>query len=276
MLAEAGDVWQYIDPAGDQVLKKPEKPQSPFDTPPTPDGASSTDTQATTAQELDVYKVMNKDYYQELKEYWRKQDKLYQIVLHMGNTIHQDLRYHIMYERTTRAKLKVLQRHYSLTRAEHKDRAQRRYNAAKVFDPKRQRFENWADNFLWAYLRADQLKLPEAHGFRAQKDLIQAIKAVDPSYAGVLSAEVFRAEQRCTRETSVNTELLQVPTLISSFRWDCTMFSTSTESSIQTEAFEANLNRQTSPHSNATAGQKRSYDSLNQVDSDHTLKRPRK
>ena len=80
-LAEAADVWEYINPAIATVpeLSKPERPTQP-------DPTADAEAYAQYARELTLYNT-------ELKEYRRTKDKLGQIEAHVANSMAQDLIY---------------------------------------------------------------------------------------------------------------------------------------------------------------------------------------
>ena len=71
-MADAGDVWEYINPNQPQhPLQKPEKPVRPA-TIVHPDGSQTEPTQ----QALTLYTQDSSNYYREFKEYRRLKDKL--------------------------------------------------------------------------------------------------------------------------------------------------------------------------------------------------------
>ena len=74
----------------------------------------------------------------------------------------------------------------------------------------------WSQNYLTAYTQAVQVDLPEVSGFRAQKDLLRAIKAADQSWAGNLGRDLFRAENNWRPGQAVPAEM-DVQSILSEF-----------------------------------------------------------
>ena len=90
-LAEAADVWEYIDPnQANQSLQKPTKPIDP--------AALSADGSPPTQPTEAAVSRFDRDlsnYHKEIKEYRRLKDKLGQVEAHVTKSIAQDLLYHI-------------------------------------------------------------------------------------------------------------------------------------------------------------------------------------
>ncbi|KAF2023517.1 hypothetical protein EK21DRAFT_94851 [Setomelanomma holmii] len=129
-IAEAGDVWEYIDP--NQIhypLQKHEKPVRPA---PTVNADGTTPTQPT-QQALTQYNQDLSNYYKDIKEYRRLKDKLGQVEAHITKTIQQDLLYHIKDKQSVHDQIKTLQDLYSLTTADQEYRVQKAYEAAKSY-----------------------------------------------------------------------------------------------------------------------------------------------
>src|SRR5690349_8659594 len=91
-IAEAGDVWEYINPNQPyRPLQKPERPIRPM---PIINADGSPPTQPS-QQALMQYNQDTSHYFQDSKEYRRLREKLGQIEAHITKTIKQDLLYHI-------------------------------------------------------------------------------------------------------------------------------------------------------------------------------------
>lgn len=213
-IAEAGDVWEYIDPnQPNQVLQKPEKPIRPTPTI-NADGSVIQPTQ----QALMQYNHDCSIYFKEIKEYRRLRERLGQVEAHITKTIQQDLLYRIKDKPTVYEQVKTLQGLYSPTTADQEYRVQKTYESAKVLHARRSNIEDWCSDFLNAYNRAKQLDLPEVHGFRAHKDLVQAIKQVDDAYAASISFDIFKAEQTWNSNRIVPIpNQAQLPTVLADF-----------------------------------------------------------
>jgi hypothetical protein len=91
-IAEAGDVWEYINP--DQPRNPLQKPIQPVRPEPTVNADGSPPTQPS-QQDLLQYNQDRSNYYKEIKEYRRLRDKLGQVEAHITKIIQQDLLYHI-------------------------------------------------------------------------------------------------------------------------------------------------------------------------------------
>jgi hypothetical protein len=191
-IAEAGDVWEYIDP--NQLLRPLQKPERPVRPAPIVNADGSPPTQPT-QQALIQYNQDLSNYYKDIKEYRRLKDKLGQVEAHITKTIQQDLLYHIKDKSNVRDQIKTLQELYSPTTADQEYRVQKAYEAAKVLHAQQSNIEDWCNEYLIAYNRAKQLDLPEVHGYRAHKDLVRAIKQVDAAYAASASLDIFKAEE---------------------------------------------------------------------------------
>jgi hypothetical protein len=191
-IAEAGDVWEYIDP--NQLLRPLQKPERPVRPAPIVNADGSPPTQPT-QQALIQYNQDLSNYYKDIKEYRRLKDKLGQVEAHITKTIQQDLLYHIKDKSTVHDQIKTLQELYSPTTADQEYRVQKAYEAAKVLHAQQSNIEDWCNEYLTAYNRAKQLDLPEVHGYRAHKDLVRAIKQVDAAYAASVSLDIFKAEE---------------------------------------------------------------------------------
>jgi hypothetical protein len=94
-LAEAADVWDYINPEATVPiqLNKPERPTDPAP-PINADGSPATEPEPSSAAHAQRTKDLSL-YHIELKEYRRTKDKLGQIEAHVANTMAQDLIYQI-------------------------------------------------------------------------------------------------------------------------------------------------------------------------------------
>ncbi|KAI1676043.1 hypothetical protein KJE20_14372 [Pyrenophora tritici-repentis] len=91
-IAEAGDVWEYIDPNKPaNPLQKPVQPTRPAPIT-NVDGSPAT---LPSQQDLLQYNQDRSSYYKEIKEYRRLRDKLGQVEAHITKTIQQELLYHI-------------------------------------------------------------------------------------------------------------------------------------------------------------------------------------
>jgi hypothetical protein len=191
-IAEAGDVWEYIDP--NQLLRPLQKPERPVRPAPIVNADGSPPTQPT-QQALIQYNQDLSNYYKDIKEYRRLKDKLGQVEAHITKTIQQDLLYYIKDKSTVHDQIKTLQELYSPTTADQEYRVQKAYEAAKVLHAQQSNIEDWCNEYLTAYNRAKQLDLPEVHGYRAHKDLVRAIKQVDAAYAASVSLDIFKAEE---------------------------------------------------------------------------------
>jgi len=213
-IAEAGDVWEYINP--DQPphhLQKPEKPTRPVPTI-NDDGTTIEPTDRALAQ----YNQDNTAYYSEVKEYRRLRDKVGQVEAYITKTIQQDLLYHIKDKATIHDQLKALQGLFSPTTADKEYQVQKDYSAAKILHARRSNIEDWCNEFLIAYNRAKQLDLPEVYGFRPHKDLVRAIKQIDAAYAATVSLEIFKAEETWNSDRSIPiTHQFLLPTILADF-----------------------------------------------------------
>ena len=245
-IAEAGDVWEYIDPdRAVQPLQKPEKPLRPS-------AIINDDGSPATEPGQEAFAQYNADvntYYKEIKEYRRLRDKLGQVEAHITKTISQDLLYHIKDKDSVYQQLKTLQELYSPTTADQEYRVQKAYESAKVLHARQSNIEDWCNDFLAAYSRTKQLDLPEAHGFRPHKDFIRAIKQIDSGYSATIAIDVFKAEETWSRyrDQPVPHES-QLPTLVGNFlRYHRTTHSK--KANIQTAAFGAKFNNKESPYS---------------------------
>ncbi|KAH8699428.1 hypothetical protein GQ44DRAFT_733194 [Phaeosphaeriaceae sp. PMI808] len=244
-IAEAGDVWEYIDPnQPHRPLQKPEQPIRPIPTL----NANGSITQPT-QQSLMQYNQDCSIYFKELKEFRRLRDKLGQVEAHITKTIQQDLLYHIKDETNVYGQIKILQGLYSPTTVDQEFRVQKAYESAKSLHARRSNLEDWCSDFLTAYNRAKQLDLPEVHGFRAHKDLIRAIKQVDATYAASISLDVFKAEETWNSNRIVPIpNQAQLPTILADIlRYYRTTHSRKTN--INGGVFGATLNQEKSPYS---------------------------
>lgn len=245
-LAEAGDVWQYIDPTKPHsLLQKPLEPTRPTPTIAV-NGAILTQP---SQQDLLQYNQDRSSYYKEVKEYRRLRDKLGQVEAHITKTIQQDILYHIKDKATIYDQIKTLQDLYAPTTADKEYRVQKGYQAAKDLHARRSNVEDWCNEFLAAYSRAKQLELADVHGFRAHKDLIRAIKQIDAAYSASASLEIFKAEDTWNSDRSIPIpENLQLPTVLADFlRYYRTTFSR--KANIHGGVFGAKLNGQQSQYS---------------------------
>jgi hypothetical protein len=234
-LAEAADVWEYINPALATVpeLSKPERPARP-------DPAADADAQAQAqyTRELSLYNT-------ELKEYRRTKDKLSQIKAHVADLMAQDLIYQIKDKPTLYEQLKALRDLIAPSQANREYQVQKAYNSAKVLHADTENLEDWAIAYLSAYNRAREINLPEVSGFRPHKDLIRAIKQVDSGYAATMSIKVFEAEASQPTTHATNAVNPTLPELLSTYlRYYRTTYTvkTSTHGGI----FAATLNQQES------------------------------
>jgi hypothetical protein len=129
-LAEAGDVWEYINPnQPHHPLQKPQKPTRPTaapqldaDNPPPPTAAQ----QAQYTAELAEYNM-------EIKEYRRLKDKLGQVETHVTKSIDPKYLYHIKDKDSLYEKLRTLQELLSPTNVDQEYRVQKAYELAKAF-----------------------------------------------------------------------------------------------------------------------------------------------
>ena len=103
-IAEAGDVWEYINP--NQLLHPLPKPEKPV-RPTLIVNAEGLPIQPT-QQALAQYNQDCSLYYNEIKEYRRLKDKLGQVKAHITKTIQQDLLYYIKDKLTVRDQIKTL------------------------------------------------------------------------------------------------------------------------------------------------------------------------
>ncbi|CAE7204972.1 hypothetical protein PTNB73_07013 [Pyrenophora teres f. teres] len=244
-IAEAGDVWEYIDP--DQLYRPLQKPEKPVRPAPVVNADGSPPTQPT-QHALMQYNQDLSNYYKDIKEYRRLKDKLGQVEAHITKTIQQDLLYHIKDKLSIYDQIKTLQELYSPTTADQEYRVQKAYESAKTLHSRRSNIEDWCSEFLTAYNRAKQLNLPEVHGFRAHKDLVRAIKQVDAAYAASASLNIFKAEEtwNLNRNAPVPIES-QLSTVLADFlRYYRTTQSRKTN--IHGGVFGATLNGQESPY----------------------------
>ena len=114
--------------------------------------------------------------------------------------------------------MKTLRDLYSPTTADQEYRVQRAYQSAKILHARRSNVEDWCNTFLTAYHRAKQLNLPEIHGFRPHKDLVRAIKQVEPAFAANISLEIFKAEEIWnSKRTLLIPYQAQLPTILADF-----------------------------------------------------------
>src|SRR4051794_14441031 len=139
-LAEAADVWDYIDPEASSVpeLSKPERPTDP-DPPVNADGSPSTEPNSA------AHAQYTKDlslYYIELKEYRRTKDKLGQIEAHIANTMAQDFIHQIKDQKSLHEQLKTLRELLSPSPADREYQVQKAYNSAKVLHARRENLED--------------------------------------------------------------------------------------------------------------------------------------
>src|SRR3954467_15865765 len=100
-IAEAGDVWEYINPDQTHLLQKPEKPTRPV-----PTVNNNGTTTEPTDRALAQYNQDNTAYYSEVKEYRRLRDKVGQVKAYITKTIQQNLLYHIKDKATIHDQLK--------------------------------------------------------------------------------------------------------------------------------------------------------------------------
>jgi hypothetical protein len=214
-IAEAGDVWEYIDP--DQLNRPLQKPEKPVRPAPTINADGSPPTQPT-QHALMQYNQDLSNYFKEIKEYRRLKDKLGQVEAHITKTIQQDLLYHIKDKQSIHDQIKTLQELYSPTTADQEYRVQKAYESAKTLHAGRSNIEDWCSEFLTAYNRAKQLNLPEVHGFRAHKDLVRAIKQADSAYAASVSLNIFKAEETWNSNRNVPVPIQsQLSTILADF-----------------------------------------------------------
>ena len=191
-IAEAGDVWDYIDP--DRVVQPLQKPEKPL----RPSVNINEDGSPATEPSQEAFAQYNADvntYYKEIKEYRRLRDKLGQVEAHITKTISQDLLYHIKDKDSVFQQLKTLQELYSPTTADQEYRVQKAYELVRALHARQSNIEDWCNDFLAAYSRAKQLDLPEVHGFRPHKDFIRAIKQIDSGYLATIAIGIFKAEE---------------------------------------------------------------------------------
>ena len=246
-IAEAGDVWEYINPnQPPNPLQKPVEPARPV---PAVDADGSPAT-LPSQQDLLQYNQDRSSYYKEIKEYRRLRDKLGQVEAHITKTIQQELLYHIKDKGTVYDQIKTLQDLYSPTTSDMEYRVQKDYEAAKILHARRSNVEDWCSEFLTAYSRAKQLDLPEVHGFRAHKDLLRAIKQVDAAYAASASLDIFKAEENWNSDRSkLVPHQSQLPTVLAEYlRYYRTTYSR--KANIHGGAFGATISGQPSPYVN--------------------------
>ncbi|KAF2728809.1 hypothetical protein EJ04DRAFT_448632, partial [Polyplosphaeria fusca] len=111
-IAEAGDVWEYVNPDGPhQSAQKPEKPVRPAAVV-NPDGSPATQP---ADQDLKQYNQDCTVYYKEIKEYRRIKDKLGHIQAHIAKTIQQNMIYLIKDQPELHDQLRTLRDLYSPT-----------------------------------------------------------------------------------------------------------------------------------------------------------------
>lgn len=248
-IAESGDVWEHINPEKThQPLHKPEKPSRPTAIPDADGSSALTQPTLPTQESLTQYNQDLTNYYKEIKEYRRLKDKLGQVESHITKTIDQELLYHIKDKDSLYEQLKTLRDLYSPTTTDQEYRVQNAYESAKVLHARRSNIEDWCNTFLTAYHRAKQLDLPEVFGFRPHKDLVRAIKQVEPAYAANISLEIFKAEETWNANRSaLIPNHAQLATILADFlRYFRT--TQSRKANIHGGVFGATLNGKESPY----------------------------
>jgi hypothetical protein len=78
-----------------------------------------------------------------------------------------------------------------------------RYVEAKQLDARNTNFETWQQEYLLAYLRAQESNIPDVSGDRAHWDLVKAIKQLDSGYAAIISIQITSAQQSPQQPTSL-------------------------------------------------------------------------
>ena len=138
-IAEAGDVWEYIDPnQPPNPLQKPGQPTGPAPTI-NADGSPAT---LPSQQDLLQYNQDRSSNYKEIKEYRRLRDKLGQVEARITKTIQQELLYHIKDKATVHDQIKTLQDLFSPTTSDMEYRVQKDYEATKILHARRSNVED--------------------------------------------------------------------------------------------------------------------------------------
>ena len=75
------------------------------------------------------------------------------------------------------------------------------YDKAKKYYPRRSSIEDWCNQFLQAYTKAVQLKVPEVRDFRPQRDLLTVFNQVNSGYAAVVQTIVKTEEAKYVEAT---------------------------------------------------------------------------
>jgi len=231
-IATDGDVWDYVNPSkSDSEIKKLDVP-----TEPQPDAFGSTDgTEATIPTERHTaWATACQNYSRRTKEYRRQKDTIKEVNKYI--TTHIAKQYLLLLDdcETTHKKLVKLKEMFCPTNADKELQIEDEYRAIKPFNARRANIDKWATEFEAAYQRATAAKLPIVAGFRAHKDLIRAIKPVEPAYAATLAIRIRQKEINENSEVSAD---LQFSTLLADFVSYYRTTHTSSTASVNSSAF---------------------------------------
>jgi len=183
-----GDSWRYIDPSSATAitLDEPQKPQ--------PSDFGGTNTSDIALDQRAQWIEFNNIYYRELKEYERKKARIGKaeeyIITHIDKSY---LLQKANYE-SLRDFLVSLKKALAPSESTREQTIIDRYVRAKQLDAKNTNFESWLQDFLFAYLRAKEAKIPDVSGDRAHWDIVKAIKQLDTGYAAIVSTQITSSE----------------------------------------------------------------------------------
>ena len=182
----AGDSWQYIDPSTTIALDQPQKPQ--------PSDFGGTNSSNVDPNQRADWLEFNKLYHQELKGYEREKARIDKaeeyIITHIDKSyLLQKANYNSL-----RDFLISLQKALAPSESTREQTIINRYVQAKTLNAPNTNFETWQQEYLLAYLRAKEAKIPDVSGDRAHWDLVKAIKQLDSGYAAIISTQITSSE----------------------------------------------------------------------------------
>jgi len=209
----AGDSWRYINPSSTTAiaLDEPEKPQ--------PSDFGGTSSSNIDPNQRADWLEFNKLYHQELKEYERKKARIDKaeeyIITHTDKSL---LLQRANYD-SLRDFLISLKKALAPSDSTREQMIIDRYIQAKQLSARNTNFESWQQEYLLAYLRAKEAKIPDVSGDRAHWDLVKAIKQLDSGYAAIISTQITsnQASNQALNQASNQASLPSIEDTLSAF-----------------------------------------------------------
>jgi hypothetical protein len=182
--ALAADSWPYIDPSSATVttLDVPEQPR--------PSDFGGTNTSNIDPDQRAHWIEFNNLYHRSLKDYERKKARIDKAEEYIITHIDKSYLFQKANYDTLRDFLVSLKKALAPSDSTREQMIVDRYLTAKEFPSGNTNFETWQQEYLVAYLRAKEAKIPDVSGDRAHWDLVKAIVQLDSGYAAIVSMQI--------------------------------------------------------------------------------------